>query len=395
MPDKIPQDQPNSELLRTLFAQNKSTKQFESYYFGPKGHIETTPPCTLLQAAGIKKESLSQTAISALESIEEIGSEVNEEWSKFLWSLSAFTHIQDLFDCPMQDGDDIKSLFQQYYFYYESRSILVECILSWLEGLYIASETLLRPFLEFSLYQNYYIRVIRDSGTYKPLEKYFKDQINPGQSKAIRLALPQDKFCRPIRFRINAHLSALSNISQHVYHPDASTFQHRQRSLGHSIDGLIFWKDVHMILECALWMYYVNFPTSFFPIDIMRKFGFNGPVGIFADPWTAQIIKNSLPPADYESFKQYAEPYASDTIAWGQAYPDLSDSSISETWNAKEHGPCPENLTLAYYTHVARFRATKAAFAFRGTEKVHQISPKAINLLNSFAGWTTLSKHKQ
>jgi hypothetical protein len=392
MPNHPNQDGPHSELLCSLFAQNPSTKHYEGHYIGPKGTIETAAPIKLLEALGIRKEALSPIALGALESVEELGREVPEDWERFLWSLAAFTHIQDLFECPLQEGGDIKSLFQQYYFYYESKSILVECILAWLDGLYIASGTLLRPFLEFSLYQNYYIRVMHDGTTYRPLEKYFKDQIQPGQSKAIRHAMPQDKFCRPIRFRINAHLSALSNISQHVYHPDASTFQHRCQPLGHSVEGLFFWKDIHMILECALWIYYANSPTAFFPIDVLRKFGFNGPVGIFADHWTAKIIKSSLSPDDYFAFKQYAEPQAIETISWGQSHQDLSNVEIFETWDSQNSGPCPTDLTAAYYTHVARFRAMRAALAFRPTKNAPQISSKALSLLGSLDGWSTLSK---
>lgn len=392
MPDRQNQDKPKSELLTTLFASNPSARQYIGHYIGPIGAIETTKPTELLKTLGIEKNSLSPTALSALESVEELAEEIPEDWEKFIWSLAAFIHIQDLFECPLQDGDDINSIFQQYYFYYESKSILIECILAWLEGLYIASNTLLRPFLEFSLYQNYYIRIVRDKTTYKPLEKYFKDQIQPGQSKAIRHAMPQDNFCRPIRFRINTHLKALSNISQHVYHPDASTFQHRSQVTRHSVEGLFFWKDIHMILECALWVYYTNIPTAFFPIDVMRKFGFNGPVGIFADRWTARIIQNSLSPADYLGFKQYAESQALETIAWGQSYPDLPDTEVVGTWDSKNHGPCPSNLTTAYYTHLARLRSMRAALAFRPTKDAPSISPKVIELLGSLVGWSTLAK---
>jgi hypothetical protein len=69
-----------------------------------------------------------------------------------------------------------------------------------------------------TLLQNYYYQVIRAAGSYAPVEEYLSQG---KQQKAI----PDDAFCRPIRFRLQAHLTGLSEPSVHPYHPDFSPVQ--------------------------------------------------------------------------------------------------------------------------------------------------------------------------
>jgi hypothetical protein len=42
-------------------------------------------------------------------------------------------------------------------------------------------------------------------------------------------------------------------------------------------------------------------------VDTIRKFGCNGPVGIYADEYAALCIRKSLTEADYAAFHAYAE----------------------------------------------------------------------------------------
>src|SRR5690606_12521853 len=148
--------------------------------------------------------------------------------------------IQDAFDTPVLPPVGVSVLFEQYYFYFESRNILAESVLAGLNGLYAASSALLRPFLEFSLLQNYYYRRARSESSYGAVVDYFKTHRTPSQATVMRNALPSSQFTNTIRFRAQAHLTALSRSSSPPYHPDSSPAQHRTTVGTHSLEGLFF-----------------------------------------------------------------------------------------------------------------------------------------------------------
>lgn len=335
---------------------------------------------------------LSDVASAALEAIDELNRTEDSDWLDFSWKLTALSYVQDIFAVVIQPSDDPLVWFQQYYFYYESRVILAESVLAGLNGLYTAEKALLRPFLEFTLLQNYYHRAIRDSGTYAPIEQYFAKRKHPSWGTVLRNALPNDSFCRPIRFRIQAHLAGLSESAAHPYHPDFSPIQHRGSEHGHSLEGMFFWQTTKLILEAALWAYYVNFPLLFHPVDVLRKFGYNGPAGIVVDRQCGEAVKHSLLPDDYEAFRQYSlsQQATQDVVQWVASFPDLTDAQIRATWNEKDDGPFP-GLWKAYGLRMAKFRALRLATAFRRSRE-QQVPEQLISDVECLAGWRRISR---
>lgn len=362
--------EPRSELLRQLVKDFDTPRRFTSKYLFAKGPLENAPPFHPLDALGIERESLSDKACAALQAIEEVVEDSQEDRLDFRWKLSAFLHVQDILDAPLYQSKELKTLFEQYYFYYESRSLLGESFLAGLNGLYTASDALLRPFLEFSLIQNYYYRVSQLSRSYADFEKFLIDRRLPSWNTVMKKAVPRDDFCRPIRLRVSSHLAALSQSVLHVYHPEDSSQQSRQKSHGHSIEGLFFWHKTRLIVDAALWVYYVNFPMLFYPIDVLRKFGFNGPVGVFADFQTAHFVQKSLSATDYEAFKAYGYNECELTLEWARSRPDLSDNNIRSSWDHSEDTPCPPDIQHAFGLHTARFRALRVAMAFYVAERL-------------------------
>src|SRR6202041_2438839 len=143
----------------------------------------------------------------------------------------------------------------------------------------------------------------------------------------LKGALPHNSFCAPIRYRLENILRGLSESTQHPYHPDSSPLQHRRRRHGHLIEGIFFWEKIRFVLDAALWTYYVNFPLLFHPVDILRKFGFAGPVGVLVDFHVAEIVRRSLSEADYDAFKAHSlsQENVAAVLEWALGKPDLSD----------------------------------------------------------------------
>jgi len=383
---------PTSELLRKLIAEFGTPRCFTSSYQFAKGPLEEAPPFEPLDALEINHDVLSDKALAALEAIEEVVKDSPAEWMDFRWKLSAFLHLQDILDAPLYEAKELKIFFEQYYFYYESRTLLAESFLAVLNGLYTASDALLRPFLEFSLLQNYYYRVSRDSRDYAAFEKFLGDKQVPSWNTVMKKALPKDDFCRPIRFRMSSHLAALSQSVLHVYHPEDSPQQYRRQPHGHSIEGLFFWHKISLIVDAALWVYYVNFPMVFYPTDVLRKFGFNGPVGVVADPQTAHFVRKSLSETDYEAFKSYNAAECAPTVQWVQSRPDLSDDAIRSSWSHPEEDHCPPDLQHAFGLHTARFRALRLAMAFHAAERLQDVSDEFLGRVSTLAGWKEFAR---
>lgn len=143
-----------SKLLRSLVEAANGPVVLETFYSVPGEN-----PTGLLQVLGISDQYVSDKARETLDAIEEVVESDPSSWHRFLWRVAAFSRVHEVFDARVTSDEDPLDLFEQYYFYFESRMLLAESILSGLNGLYAASDALHRPFLEFSLLQCYYRRV--------------------------------------------------------------------------------------------------------------------------------------------------------------------------------------------------------------------------------------------
>jgi hypothetical protein len=170
--------------------------------------------------------------------------------------------------------------------------------------------------------------------------------------------------------------------------------QHRRGQHGHSVEGIFFWQKIRFVLDTVLWVYYVNFPLLFHPIDVLRKFGFNAPLGMIADFNTGGLVRRSLPPSVYDAFKSYSaqQESAVSVLEWAQARPDLTDQEIAATWTADE--PRPPDLQSAYAMQMARLRAMRVSLAFRAAEETRDVSDDFLNRLWTLEGWSALARRK-
>ena len=151
----------NEIFEKKLFdAAQKPSQIPASYIYYPNIDALVTPG-PLIRLIGLKNDDLSdreRNVLSLIENTED--SDNNKNYSDFKWRVLAFLSVQDVFDAPLAKGHDILSLFRQWYFYYESKYVLIEAILCGLNGFLASMGTLLRLFIEFNLLQNFYFRNI-------------------------------------------------------------------------------------------------------------------------------------------------------------------------------------------------------------------------------------------
>jgi hypothetical protein len=316
---------------------------------------------------------------------------------EFKWKIVSFLSVQDIFDAPLMPGSDLRSLFRQWYFYYESKYLLIETILCSLNGFMGAQGSLLRLFLEFNLLQNYFFRNINDQGSYALLENYHEKGTGPNWNTVIKGAMPDNTFTRPIKRRILSHLQALSEHSSHPYRP-AFTLTRTGSALPEpTLERLFMYTFTALVLDVVLWLYYINFPMLFNGVDVERKFAFNAPVGIFVDEQTSKIIGKSLDKRSYEAFRDYAkgQTKVAELLAWYNQKESLTDQQIIDTWNAEEDGPI-EDVVQGHCLQVVKMRGLKQAMALQNAEEPSNIpegqEEQIFGRIFSYFWWKEISR---
>lgn len=313
---------------------------------------------SLAELLGIDETELTVNGKRVLQFLETEKSESTTfNFEDFKWKVHAFLSIQDLLFPQIFDETHWDVILQIRYFYYESKYVLTESIHSSLNGMHVGNNHLLRLFIEFNLLQVYYIKKGIKERSYNSFTEYFKTGVKPGSNSLIRDALPDDEFCKPIKKRIQWDLNRLSNRFSHAY-TQANSPKAIGIAIPHtSIDSVYFYVQVSTVLDSVLWMYYVNFPMLFSPVDIIKKFGFSPPSGVFSSLSTAAIIKKSLIESDYSLFREYAlkNEIVSGHMDWYNSLPDLTEEQIWETATEKR-GP-NDSITMYHVKQLATFRA--------------------------------------
>jgi len=326
-----------SEYIKSLIDDYIKPKPFISQYLYSTADPPDLHKKNLGEILGFPDGYFSETGKRILEYLEtEEDNQSSKSYLDFKKKVLAFIFIQDNFRELIYPGikDYLKEPFRIWYFYFESKYIFNELINCWLNGLYISARQNLRLFLEFSLMQNYFYRNSIENSSLSLLNKYFIDGNPPAQNILVNKSIPKDNFSKPIKKMISDVYKNLSRNSSHSYNPEFSPRLFSQFPSVH-LEGIHFYFHIDIILRVVLWIYYSNFPMLFHPVDYIKKFGFNWPVGLFVDKFTSSIIKLSLSDEDYKLFYNYTMSSA-EVDAYLDFYNsqnDLSEDEIIKTFH--------------------------------------------------------------
>lgn len=358
-----------SNFLHELIEQATDSRKVAAHYQYFTDPTSMEKPGDLRTILCIEDDHLSQVARESLKILEE-EEEFRTPWKDLKWKVSAYITIQDTFSGPIFKSRNDLSQFRQWYFYYEAKYILVEAILCGLNGFSASLGLLMRLFLEFSLLQNYFFLKIQEMGSYSIIEDYFEKSHNPNWSTILNGCLPAKNFCKPIRKRLKIHLDGLSETSAHPYHPHCSPKHLGSFVPEQSLEGLFFSYKISMILEPVLWMYFVNFPMLFHPVDVQKKFGFNYPVGLFIDETGAELIRRSLTKEDYNHFYEFSKKTTQydGLMNFYNSRPDMSQKQIEATWDSENDGEF-KDLFVGHCMQMSKLRALTETMALEPREE--------------------------
>lgn len=359
------------------------------------GEIEN--PGDLLEILALDKERFTAEGKEILDYLEsEIESTKDfPTYRDFKWKLSAFIEMQDMLAIPIVSGSKPEHIFQLNYFYYESKYLLLESIISSLNGLHIANRQLLRSFMEFNLLQLYFRNQIFRKNSIKPFTDYLQYKNNPGLTSLINKAIPDDDFCKPIKKRLQIEFKNLANRFSHAYEPSDSPKHLGVFMPSSSIETLYFWFHTAVVLDIVLWMYYVNLPMLFYPLDTIKKFGLNPPMGVYASPSTNILIQKATTTDDYKAFLNYASqhPNVEELIGYYNSFPDLTEEQQWETW--KEEKDADDTILSCQAKSIAKIRATNEVLAVKymsGIMEKESINTEVHQNFSQFSKWSKIYK---
>lgn len=267
------------------YFQDGSTKSFIGYgeYFD--GPAKDIPLKTLL---GLKEDELKPFT-KALLNENNFGKE--DSLIELSRGLSALHQFQDILEVTLDARGS--PLENRHFLYYESLIYLHESINSWLDKNVLSGMTLLRPFLELSVFHLYWY--LKGNSNFTSYYDWLTSNTHKG-TPSFQFALNHVIENIPVQSCLKRHrLVELKQILLNM-HKQLGTYNHAPKmdeALNANFAGLgnvaleDFFYYLHttiLLLHQIMFLYILVYPMSLFPVEKHKKWGFgDGPVGLYFD----------------------------------------------------------------------------------------------------------------
>ena len=266
------------------------------------------------------------------------------------WLVQAMIEFMDLANFTHQ----AKGRFQhKNYLYFEAICALREATVGMLNGLPRASVGLLRSVLEMFLLHCWWQAQISRTGSSVKFYEWLEGRRQKQMLKFRNVV--RDNF---EILEIPTYATAKEQIertydrlSSHVHAPllkeSATTLN--QGNQGHvDVAILLHWLVLARdALRIALEQFVHLFPQSLFPVDIIRKFGFNPPVGMYFDKFNFVPLTAVYDAAQIERYRVRMQDHdvVQAAMQFYESRPDLTREQILETWNDGNKRETADDMT--------------------------------------------------
>ncbi|MFD2871905.1 hypothetical protein ACFS5N_05465 [Mucilaginibacter ximonensis] len=351
------------EFLKNMFSNVGESILSSTAIFPMDDSFETKMP--LIRILNLDETKISEEGKLILDILENDREAVHHvEFLRFKWKIWALTIIQDIFPGRIYNDFSLDVYNAQYYFYYEGLHLIREFFYVGLNNFLKAADHLLRTILEFNIRQCYFSQKSEETQSFNPVKIYLEKGHCPTNQSMLNSFLPNDSLGKATKVNIQNLLKRLSNSSSHAFNPDNSSRYHGRLHFEYTPDSMVFWIKLDLIITPVVWSYYLLYPMIFQPKNILKKFGFNYPAGLFISELHYNIVKNSLSTEDLNLFKKFSgeQQVVSDLDAFYDSQDDLTLDEITSSWS-KEDGVFPETHQLAYLQTIAKVRAMKEVLA--------------------------------
>ena len=287
------------------------------------------------------------------------------------WSAQALIEFSDLANFTRSGKGRVQ---YKNYLYFEAVQALREATIAMLNGSPRSSTALLRSVLEMILLHCWWQKRIERTRN----SEHFYDWLNGRRSKPkFRdivtnnfewLDMPGDATTPSI---VQRNYNRLCSYVHAPIREESYTMLNRGNVGGTSVGLLRHWlalaRDaVRIGLEHLVHLY----PQCLFPVDIIRKFGCNPPVGMYFDTFNFVPLDATFDVALVQSWRSrlHDHPLPKNAMNFYNSRPDLTDGQILETWyDMVEPDGTPRNTDdplLLWFKAKAQMRALSMALTY-------------------------------
>ena len=297
--------------------------------------------------------------------------ELTELHREVTWLVQALNEFMDLANFNPPDNGQWQ---HKNYLYFEAISALREATVGMLNGSPRASTGLLRSVLEmFLLHCWWQARISRKGSSVQFYDWLEGRRPKPKFRDMVRnnfdfLGIPADAAMMEQVKRTYERLC--SYVHAPLFKESVTTLnQGNQGHVGIAVlrHWLVLARDA---LRIALEQFVHLHPQCLFPVDIIRKFGFNPPVGMYFDRFNfvplmavfgeAQITTYCTRLQDHESVQSAMQFY--------ESRPDLTREEILETWTAVNGREAADDVTgdldVLWFRVKAQMRVTSMMLSY-------------------------------
>jgi hypothetical protein len=327
--------------IEKWFKQSNSIRFIEFAEYAPTKEIPNISFKHILRLENRDLKPFTKDLLHLLEESEKHDEqELVDEFKTLKGGILAYLQFQDCMLLQIDSSD----IFNRHYCYYESIMYLKESVKSLIEGNVLSSLTLLRPFMELSIYNIYWC--LRNN--LKSSSDFF-EWINGSKEKP-----PFKNILNYIfdNLEVASHINKEKYLELREYlyriYKGLCVYQHTPRineslvplSFGNNRPSIVTFSvaltNLNILLRQIIYLYTLSFPLILFPVDSYKKFGFSGPVGLFADHSNFNIICAYLGEANIQLLKNQLKETENIQVHlnWFDSLEELTDNELEESWNS-------------------------------------------------------------
>lgn len=312
------------------------TGQFS--YIGRSHHVERRSLREVLPYFGLEESPYTKQLIDYWD---EQGSDLYlvavravAGWLDFLPALSTRV-ILDRSPSTASGGVDAVSL--QHHAYFEASMTLGDSIAAGIAGHPRAAFALVRPFVELATAEVWVNEPDGEERLHNFLAYLRGSGHRPRHAEMLNAIFAEERF---------KALASLRRQLESIYGASSASIHLRSAE-----DGALDMRDGNRIRatfpEVTLWLTFLGvathrmlamltlrYPMVLFPLDVERKFGFLGPVGVVVDEATSQSVTEGLGSRHADALRTFLarDSQVEGTLAWFEGQPTLTDEEIETSW---------------------------------------------------------------
>ncbi len=341
-----------------------------TYAFVHRIYRHVNDEISLRDVWAIRNEELNATA-EIIEKHLHDEKELSRLHHDVAWLSQALIEFASILDFPSPQE---RLWWRKNYLYFEAVNALREAVVGMLNGVFRSSIGTLRSALQmFLLHCWWQERMMRGKKT-----KHFCEWLEGKRDAPPFKNMLRDNlsfFDMPSNdAEVEKAYKIFEQLCPHVHAPliEESLTTLRQGNVRSvTTPALLYWLTLARdTLRMALDHFVHHRPQSLFPVDIPRKFGFNPPVGMYADKFSFVALNAAL---GDERIRECREKLRDHDIVQSvtdfyEMRPDYTAEQISATWDddcRREFGDdIPGNLDACWFLVKNKLRVTSMVMAY-------------------------------